>query len=354
MTEQLADDINASREASKEAARDAVRAAARPDLSGGTLPAGSLIYQPGVHGDRQVLFAALIKAKASFEVAGKTEENPHFRKNYAPLSEVKASTDPHLHAHGLAMVQPVDDSGGSPILYTVVIHESGSYMCATIRLGDVRGVQEFGSKLSYLRRYSRLAMLDVSVDDAEDDDGETATGRGQAPPQQPRPPQSRQQPAPRETKPAPRETKPAQTETKPAPRETKPAQAETVPKTVIDTTATPAPGPANGNAAPASLNEAHLDQPMTAATKGRLQTTYLAWATPRQRVGKVEFAKFSIERTGREPNALTEHEALGLIRDLTSEGVPNREGPLTDAELNAAAETIARAAARAQQQAGAR
>lgn len=183
------------------------------------------IFEPGLHGDRVALFVALIKAQSSFTVADKSATNPHFGKSYAPLSEIIAATDPALHANGLAMLQPLDDSTGEPIVYTVLMHESGAYWCTRLKVApEVGDVQKFGGRVTYLKRYARMAMLGVATDDADDDDGESDSGRGngrgntQAPRTQPTPPSPRQpQAQPQQRREPPREPPREQAAKPPAP-----------------------------------------------------------------------------------------------------------------------------------------
>lgn len=152
-------------------------------------------FEPGIRGDRAALFSALIKAQAAFTPIGKTENNPHFNKPYAPLSEVVKATDPALHANDLGFIQAPDDSGGELVLWSVLIHGSGAYWATRMKIREFRNMQEFGGIVTYAKRYVRLAMLGVAPEDAEDDDGNSApTFDDDRPPrrQQDKPPSPRQ------------------------------------------------------------------------------------------------------------------------------------------------------------------
>ncbi len=272
-------------------------------------------YSPGLHGEAAPLFAALVKAKAAFEVAGKTEENPHFRRNYAPLSEVQAATDPALHANGLALLQPIDDSSGEPVLYSVLIHESGSYWCAAIRIGDVRGVQELGSKISYLRRYMRLSFFGVSVDDEEDDDGNAADGKG--PPPAGRQASGRSEPRP----PARQEQRP------PAPRQAAAPGPAPAPTTLsapasgtIDTTAEPAPSGVANDQRPASTPPpAEPSGACSNPTKMRVSAALIQLHGGKDKVSQQIISDSCKAATGKGPKEITEADGLCWLAHIQAE-----------------------------------
>jgi len=130
---------------------------------------------------------ALVKALGQIEGAAKSANNPHFRKNYADLTSVIDASKTILHSHGITLIQlpgPVVD--GNLTLETILLHESGEFIggegALPIGKQDPQGA---GSALTYLRRYSQMAALNMP---AVDDDGEAAHGRGG-------PSQARQEPA---------------------------------------------------------------------------------------------------------------------------------------------------------------
>ncbi len=135
-----------------------------------TLATEAPIFTFTLEGDTTALFAALAKAQASYEVAKKTATNPHFKSKFAPLDEVIAATHAGNSANGISVLQPmVSDQFGNMYLMTIVSHESGGCIKATVPLGEVGSIQDLGSKVTYMRRYARSALLGVAAD--EDDDG---------------------------------------------------------------------------------------------------------------------------------------------------------------------------------------
>lgn len=121
-----------------------------------------------------LLVKALIKAKAKFKSFEKTKENPYFKSKYADLGAVDAATSAALHENGLIVVQPTGVLNGTPVLETILAHESGQFISGTYPLIPTKNdPQMLGSALTYARRYALSALLTVVADD--DDDGNAAS-----------------------------------------------------------------------------------------------------------------------------------------------------------------------------------
>lgn len=136
---------------------------------------GSHAYKHSV--DTSDLFKALSVAKAEFPDIPKTGFNPYFESNFATLSDVKVATDAILAKNGLVISQfPSQTLTGEPALTTWLVHiESGQFIADTAALSmGKKDPQAQGSSLTYLRRYTRKAILDL-VDEENDDDGNRAT-----------------------------------------------------------------------------------------------------------------------------------------------------------------------------------
>jgi hypothetical protein len=117
--------------------------------------------------------AALAKAQAEMENVAKDRENPHFRSRYATLGGVLAEVRPKLAAQGISIWQsPINGDGPSIGVTTRLLHSSGQWLESTIFVAPLKfDVQGVGSVLTYLRRYSLMAIAGVGP---EDDDGEAA------------------------------------------------------------------------------------------------------------------------------------------------------------------------------------
>ncbi len=122
------------------------------------------------------LAPALVKAVNSVEGARKSSTNPHFRSSYANLEAVIDAAHDALSSNGLAVIQgpgPLD--GTALTLTTRIIHESGEWIESDFSLPMAKqDPQAAGSAVTYARRYSLMAMLNMP---AVDDDGEGAMQR---------------------------------------------------------------------------------------------------------------------------------------------------------------------------------
>lgn len=125
------------------------------------------------------IFAAISKAQASFDIAIFDSRNPHFKNEFASLASIDVATKKQLATCGLCVVQfPVsgEEIDGVWYLSTILGHTSGQWIMGTVKLLiDKPNMQGLGSAITYARRYSKGAALDVVTD--RDDDGEASVGR---------------------------------------------------------------------------------------------------------------------------------------------------------------------------------
>lgn len=128
------------------------------------------------------LNAALAKAQKDIGFALKDSTNPFFKSKYADLVSVwKAVQDP-LSENGLSVSQSpgveVVNNRTMVSVTTRVQHSSGEWMQGTCYLPPGKeDAQAYGAAITYGRRYALSSFLGVIQDD---DDGETAVGRGKA------------------------------------------------------------------------------------------------------------------------------------------------------------------------------
>jgi hypothetical protein len=99
----------------------------------------------------------------------KDATNPFFKSKYATLENIIAHITDPLATNKLTFSQFPDGAG----LTTILMHESGEWMKATMPLHMGTKPQEQGSALTYARRYALSAVLGLAVD--EDDDGNEAS-----------------------------------------------------------------------------------------------------------------------------------------------------------------------------------
>jgi hypothetical protein len=108
--------------------------------------------------------------------------NPHFKARYASLDAIHDAIREPLAANGLALSHliTIEANGGNPtqgyghVMHTTLFHESGESMqCSFLVVAEKMTPQQFGSLLTYYRRYSICCLLALPTG-VEDDDGEQA------------------------------------------------------------------------------------------------------------------------------------------------------------------------------------
>jgi ERF superfamily len=101
---------------------------------------------------------------------------------YVDLADIMEQVGPLLAQHGLTWSTfPCRDERGDPALRYVLTHAgTGDCMTETMPLMIAQATaQGLGSAITYARRYSLCAVLNLVAD--EDDDGQAATGSGRTP-----------------------------------------------------------------------------------------------------------------------------------------------------------------------------
>lgn len=123
------------------------------------------------------LFPALFKVKQELGPVTKNATNPHFKSKFADLNAHIELVEPILAKHGLMILQPPSgNDNGSNSLVTMIIHsESGQYLSSSLNLTNVPDMQKTLAGITYARRGSINSLFGLA---SEDDDGETAVGRG--------------------------------------------------------------------------------------------------------------------------------------------------------------------------------
>lgn len=135
------------------------------------------------------LSVSLVKFNGEVSSISKDAKNPQFRSEYVTLDKLIEITRPILQKHGLSVMQfPLTKDEGEIGVQTMLLHESGEYIegdplfmtpYKMIKGGNyevAHDAQSAGSLISYLRRYSYQAILNLNT--GEDDDGNEAGNAG--------------------------------------------------------------------------------------------------------------------------------------------------------------------------------
>jgi len=122
---------------------------------------------------RPELAAALAKAQAEIQSAGKDAINPYFKSKYATLDSIWEACRAPLTKNGLSVIQLVESEGPELSLTTILCHESGGSVQSTLSMSiNPYTPQGMGLTVTYLRKYGLASMVGVTAGD--DDDGEAS------------------------------------------------------------------------------------------------------------------------------------------------------------------------------------
>ena len=129
------------------------------------------------------LAAALVKFNSEVSSIAKDAKNPFFKSDYVTLDKLIISTREILQKNGLSVLQfPLSDENRIGV-QTILLHESGEYIESEplyMTPAKVNDPQAAGSVITYLRRYSYQAILNLNT--GEDDDANAATFANSEPP----------------------------------------------------------------------------------------------------------------------------------------------------------------------------
>lgn len=138
----------------------------------------STMLLPETSEKSDVILLQLMRAKAEMGNSIKKDStNPFHKSKYASLGSHLDLTEPVLARHGLLMIPTGNMINNQPLLVATLYHlESGQWIKSYLPLPNPKGdSQGVGASLTYMRRYAINSMFSLN---AEDDDGETASGRG--------------------------------------------------------------------------------------------------------------------------------------------------------------------------------
>lgn len=122
----------------------------------------------------------IFKVKKELPVLKKDSVNPFFKSSYADLNQHLSILEPILAKHKLVLLQPTVAAGamGNVVKTEIVDIETAARVESSFIIPQTEDMQKLGGAITYARRYTLGALLGMQ---AEDDDGNTAVGKNNAP-----------------------------------------------------------------------------------------------------------------------------------------------------------------------------
>lgn len=153
------------------------------------LPVGEMVDLTTMQGGTPRLNAALAKCQGEIELAKKDSVNPHFNSKYADLASCREVARKPLSGNGLAVQQipRMRLNEGLVEVTTTLLHASGEERCfGTVEMPVAQKTAHgVSSALTYARRAGFNTALGIAAE--EDDDGNAASGKTEAPRAGPKP-----------------------------------------------------------------------------------------------------------------------------------------------------------------------
>lgn len=122
----------------------------------------------------------LLKALQQFSKAckpiAKDSNNPFFKSKYATLDSIQEHIKPLLELFNLVISQPTKVNEYGTFVETTVYHvPSGESLSSVFPVVTTKATaQDYGSAVTYAKRYSLSGLLNITIQD-EDDDGNAAS-----------------------------------------------------------------------------------------------------------------------------------------------------------------------------------
>lgn len=123
----------------------------------------------------------VIAAHAKMTEIERNATNPFTESEYADLEAVLSVIRPILAAHNLALMQFPSFSGGQVGVVSRLLHISGEWFEEEASAGSLPpDPQKAGSAITYLRRYSAMAICGIAPKDDDAAPGKNKKKKGQA------------------------------------------------------------------------------------------------------------------------------------------------------------------------------
>ena len=121
------------------------------------------------------IYQKLLSVSKEISSLKKNKLNQHFRNTYCDINDILSVIKPLLNDQGLLLLQPIDE--GKVITQIMDCETNEKIQFAMVLDETLTNVQQIGSRITYLRRYSLQSLLALQV---EDDDGNEASNISQS------------------------------------------------------------------------------------------------------------------------------------------------------------------------------
>jgi hypothetical protein len=122
--------------------------------------------------NENTIAAALARAQATYKTAEKNGYNPHFKSSFATLEDLIDASRESLTREGISVTQFPESMDDKDYLVTTLMHnKSDEIITSKIRLymKDPTNVQQFGSTMTYLKRYVYASICGIAASECDDD-----------------------------------------------------------------------------------------------------------------------------------------------------------------------------------------
>ena len=117
------------------------------------------------------IYDKLYKVQKEVGSISKNKQNKFYKSKYFNIDELIEQLTPILQKHNLLLLQPIQDDKQYSIIHDI---DDGDSVESSLSLPINLDAQKIGGAITYYRRYTLVALLGLQ---AEDDDGNTATGK---------------------------------------------------------------------------------------------------------------------------------------------------------------------------------
>lgn len=121
------------------------------------------------------LYKKIDQVKNEIGVMTKSLQNPFYKSQYFDINALIEHVEPLLRANGLLLTQPIVNGC---VVSRIMDLESGEVDESSLPLPAITDPQKMGSCITFYRRYSLQSQLAIQ---AEDDDANKASGKGDKP-----------------------------------------------------------------------------------------------------------------------------------------------------------------------------